>query len=297
MAGACSRWRVVAGAAAALTIAGAAVLAMAEPPRPAKKRPPTPASTSAAGIAVAVLSWSDRPVERAALEVKDTWRRLGEGDRVRTGDSLRTSPDGLACLDFPWMRVTLGPSSVLSVPASVVLSTVLERGRAEFSGQGRDIVKIRVGQSEIRGGGRLVLRRDRGLAAASAFEGAFRVTAAGTTVEIKAGQGTTFRDGAVPEPAGPLPAAPRGLLPGPDPLYVAAGRPVELHWTPAGTAYHVEVLGMQGDDVLLARDASRSPLRLEIPWLGTYRWRVSVLDARGVESQPSSDGYVCVVEK
>lgn len=255
------------------------------------------ASAPVAGVAVATLAWSDRPVERAESPAKDAWRRMSDGDRVRTGDSLRTSPDGVAGLDFPWMAVTLGSSSVLSIPASAVLSTVLERGRAEFSGQGRDIVKIQVGRSEIRGGGRLVLRHEGGRTAATALAGAFRVAAAGKTVEIKAGEGTVVRDDGPPADAFPLPPAPKGLVPGSDPVYVVPGRPRELQWAPAGGSYHVELLGMQSDEVFLSRDVAAPPLRIEIPWLGAYRWRVSARGADGVESRPSADGYVCVVEK
>jgi hypothetical protein len=54
---------------------------------------------------------------------------------------------------------------------------------------------------------------------------------------------------------------------------------------------------MQGDDVLLARDTSAPPLGIEIPWLGSYRWRVFARDPRGMESRPSSDGYLCVVDR
>ena len=49
--------------------------------------------------------------------------------------------------------------------------------------------------------------------------------------------------------------------------------------------------------MLLAREAGAPPLRLEIPWLGTYRWRVSARDARGIESRPSADGLICSVDR
>jgi len=49
--------------------------------------------------------------------------------------------------------------------------------------------------------------------------------------------------------------------------------------------------------VLLARETSGPPLRIDIPWLGIYRWRVFARDASGMESRPSPDGWVCVVEK
>ena len=252
--------------------------------------------SGAAGLTVAKLEWGDRPVERRA-EGEDSWQRLNVGDPLRTGDRLRTSSGGVARLDFPWMAVTLGPSSVLSIPAAKVLSTVLEKGRAEFSGAGRDIVKIHVGKSEIRGGGRLVLWREGERTAVTALGGAFRVSAAGKTVEIKAGQGTSVKGRQPPLVALPLPEAPGGLVPGGDPAYVLSGQAAELHWTPNGTVHHVEVLALQSDDVLLARNVGAPPLTIEIPWLGTYRWRVSARDARGLESPPSADGYVCVVDK
>ena len=143
------------------------------------------------------------------------------------------------------MAVTLGPSTMLTIPSSTVLSTVLEQGRAEFAGPGRDIVKIRVGEGEVRGGGRLVLRRSVGRTSATALEGAFRVRAAGRTVEIKGGEGTVVMDGRPPEAPAPLPAAPRGLQPGKDPVYVRVGQSVDLRWTAAGPSYHVEILALK----------------------------------------------------
>lgn len=260
-------------------------------PVPAPPRPP------GAGIAIGDLAWADGSVERAELPQKSSWRRLSAGDKLRTGDTYRTSEEATVRLEFPWMVVGLSPSTMLTIPASTVLSTVLEQGRAEFAGPGRDIVKIRVGDGEVRGGGRLVLRRSVGRTSASVLEGSFRLRAAGRTVEVKAGEGTVVTDGRPPEPPALLPAPPRGLLPGKDPVYVRSGQPVELRWTEAGPSHHVEILDLREDEVLLAREAVRPPLRLEIPWLGTYRWRVSARDARGVESRPSAEGLVCSVDR
>jgi hypothetical protein len=273
-----------------------AVLALAAA-SPAHAQAPAPPRPRGAGIAIGDLAWVDREVERAELPAKSSWRRLGQGDPLRTGDTFRSSADATARLEFPWMTVTLGPSTMLTIPASTVLSTVLEQGRAEFTGPGRDIVKILVGEGEVRGGGRLVLRRSVGRTSAAALEGAFRVRAAGRTVEIKAGEGTTVVDGRPPEAPAPLPSPPRGLVPGRDPFYVRSGQPVELRWAPAGPSHHVEILALQKDEVLLSREAGAPPLRLELPWLGTYRWRVSARDARGVESRPSAEGLICSVEK
>ena len=274
----------------ALVLAAARAGAQAPAP-PEAPRPP------GAGIAIGALGWAAGDVERAELPQKSSWRRLVAGDRLRTGDTFRTSEDATARLDFPWMTVTLGASTLLTIPSSTVLSTVLEQGRAEFAGPGRDIVKIRVGDGEVRGGGRLVLRRSVGRTSATALEGAFRVRSAGRTVEIKGGQGTVVMDGRPPETPTPLPAAPRGLQPGKDPVYVRAGQPVDLRWTAGGPSHRVEILALQTDEVLLAREVGAPPLRVEIPGLGTYRWRVSTRDARGLESPPSADGLICSVDK
>jgi hypothetical protein len=272
-------------------VAGAPV---ASPEPQAARAAPRPRG---AGIAIGELAWADGSVERAELPAKSTWRRLELGERLRTGDTFRTSERATARLDFPWMAVGLAPSSMLTIPASTVLSTTLEQGRAEFAGPGRDIVKIRVGDAEVRGGGRLVLHRSVGRTSASALEGSFRLRAAGRAVEIKAGEGTVVADGRPPEPPAPLPPAPQGLHPGKDPVYVRSGQPIELRWTAVGPAHHVEVLDLQKDEVLLAREATAPPLRVAIPWPGTFRWRVSARDARGVEGRPSGDGWICSVDE
>ncbi len=279
-------------AAALLAAAAARAGAQVEPPPPAP-RPP------GAGIAIGSLAWASSEVERAELPQKSSWRRLATGDKVRTGDTFRTSEDSTARLEFPWMAVTLSSSTLLTIPSSTVLSTVLELGRAEFAGPGREIVKIRVGDGEVRGGGRLVLRRSVGKTSATALEGAFRVRSAGRTVEIRGGQGTVVMDGRPPEAPAPLPAPPRGLQPGQDPAYVRAGQSVDLRWTPEGAspASRVEILALAADEVVYARDVPAPPVRVAIPWLGTYRWRVSARDARGVESPPSAEGLICSVEK
>ncbi len=288
------RARVSCLASLAAMLVGTAAAAQPQPGGPAPTPAPRPRG---AGIGIGSLAWLDREIERAELPAKTSWQRLREGDTLRTGDSFRTGPLATARFEFPWMAVTLGASTLFTIPSSSVLSTVLEQGRAEFAGPGREIVKIKVGDGEVRGGGRLVLRRSVGRTSAAALEGSFRVRAAGRTVELKGGEGTLIVDGRPPEPPRPLPPAPLGLDPGKDPLYVRAGEPAELRWTAGPTPFHVELLSLDRDQVLLARDVSAPPLRLELPWLGTYRWRVVARDARGVESRPSSEGLICSVDR
>jgi hypothetical protein len=259
---------------------------------------PAPRAASRSGIAIGDLVWTDGEVLRAEPPDKKSWKKVAVGDKLRTGDTLRTTEAAVARIEFPWMKLTLAPASMVSIPASAVLSMVLDQGRAEFSGPGRDIVKIEVGEGEVRGGGRVVLRRSVGRTSVTALDGAFRVRGAGRIVEIKKGQGTFVLDGRPPEPARAIPPPPKGLRPGADVSYVRSGQPVELSWIASGASHHVELLALQGDDdVLLARDVAASPLRLSVPWLGTYRWRVSTRDARDVESPPSADGLICSVER
>lgn len=252
---------------------------------------------------MARLGWADAGVEREDAAGEGGWRRLQPGDSVRTGDRLRTAPDGVARLDFPWMSLTVGPATVLHIPAEVVLSTVLGEGRAEFEGRGRDIVKVRTAEAEIRGAGRIVVRRhqQRTLVMAMAMDGTFSVAASGETVVLRAGEGTTIRDGEPPGPAQPLPEPPGSLRPGSDPVYVPRGQPVTLTWSPAAPASHVQVISLDSGEVLgevlLARDVPRPPYALVIPWPGTYRWRVSSREPDGLEGRPSEAGLICVVEE
>ena len=48
------------------------------------------------------------------------------------------------------------------------------------------------------------------------------------------------------------------------------------------------------DLVLLQRDVDVALARIEIPWHGAFRWRVSARDGRGVEGPPSEEGLIAV---
>ncbi|HEY7514543.1 MAG TPA: hypothetical protein VIC87_08695 [Vicinamibacteria bacterium] len=254
---------------------------------------------SAAGIAVAKLTYVDRVVERESIpNPEGGWRPLKEGDAVRTGDRLRTSPEAVARIQFPWMSVTAGPSTTLHIPASMILSTVLDEGRAEFEAGDREIMKVRTAEAEIRGAGRIVVRRSREktLVMAMALGGTFRVEAKGDVTVLRQGEGTFVRDGKPPAPPVKIPDPPKVLHPGADPVYVRKGEPVVLKFAPSGPAY-VQILPMHGPEVLIARDVASSPATLGIPWEGTYRWRVSSRNDQGFEGLPSEDGVVCVVDR
>jgi hypothetical protein len=250
------------------------------------------------GIAVATLAYAAGPVDRQ-VEGQNGTVRLKPGEFVRTGDRIRTGPESVARLAFPWMSVTASPGTTLHIPSEVILSAVFDEGRAEIAAEGGDILKLRTAEAEIRGAGRVVIRRDsrRQTLVVTAREGTFRVEGAGKAVVLLAGEGTVVRAGAPPSPATRLPPAPSDLVPGQDPVYVVKGQPVSLSWRHAGSTHHLEVLALESNDVLLERDVGVGPEQMTIPWLGTYRWRVAARDAVGLESLPSADGLICVVEK
>jgi len=258
-------------------------------------RPPSPAPQSV-GIPVATLSYVDKLVECESMPTPAGWKPLKEGDAVRTGDRIRTSPEALARLQFPWMSVTAGPSTILHIPASVVLSTVLDEGRAEFEAGTREIVKVRTAEAEIRGAGHIVVRRERQktLVMAMALQGNFKVEARGEVAVLRTGEGTIIHDGQPPAAPLKLPEPPQVLEPGADPVYVRKGERIALRFEPSGPAY-VQILPFQRPEVLIAREATSSPVAVDIPWEGTYRWRVSARDGQGLEGMPSEDGLICVV--
>ncbi len=248
-----------------------------------------------AGIPVARFAYLSESVESSDTSGK--WHGASEGGRFATGDRVRTGRTGLVRLEFPWMSLTAGPSSTVSIPAERILSTVLDEGRVETASEGEDIVKLRTPEAEVRGQGRGIVRRRDGTTWVMAQEGTFRVESKQKTVVLKAGQGARVRAGKAPEAPVPLPAAPRELWPAGDPVYVDSGQPVALRWTSKAPLHRLEVLGLESEEVLLARELPETSLSLVIPWLGTYRWRVYTLDREGLESRPSAEGLVCVVDR
>jgi hypothetical protein len=247
-----------------------------------------------AGIRVARLAYAEGNVERAPY--RGSFKQAPEGSELSTGDRIRTGPGAVARLALPGMTLTVAPSSVVSIPPGIVLSLVLEQGRAEIRSDG-DIVKLRTDESRVRGGGRLVVRRGSGgPTAVAALDGRFTVTAADKDVTLGSGQGTVIEPKSPPTAPRPLAPAPSGLSPGSDALYVRPRQSTPVSWTSPAAAYHVQVLAIDSEDVLLEQDVGSPPARVEIPWLGTFRWRVSSTGRDGLEGLPS-EGVICVVEE
>ena len=266
-------------------LAGAAALALAKPvivPKPPKPR----------RVPVASVEVLQGPVELADATHK--WRPLDARRRLATGERLRTDAGAVALVRLPWMTLLMAPLTELGISNPGVLSTSLESGRLEQNGE-RGIVKLDAGVVRIRGRGHVVVRRDAGGTAVSVFAGAFSVESSGEVLQLVPGTGAVvnvsqpLRAEVLPSTAGPL-------QPGTDPAYVQQGQALDLSWTPAEAPAHVQVVGPD-DRPLLVRDVPGSPLHIEAPELGTYRWRVTLRDARGLEGLPSPYGAFCVVEK
>lgn len=268
-----------------LLLAGGLSLALAKPvivPKPPKPR----------RVPVASVDVVQGPVELADASQK--WRPLDPRKRLATGERVRTDAGAVALVRLPWMTLLMAPLTELGISNPGVLSTSLESGRLEQNGA-RGIVKLDAGPVRIRGRGHVVVRRDAEATAVSVFDGAFSVESSGEVLDLVPGTGAVVGS-SHPLRAEVLPAPAGGLQPGSDPAYVRQGEALDLAWTPAVALAHVQVLGPD-DRPLLVRDVAGSPLHIQVPELGTYRWRVTLRDVRGLEGPPTTYGAFAVVEK
>lgn len=244
-------------------------------------------------LTLARVSLVERNVE---LEKKGAkWQSAVEGGPLDIGEALRTGPDAVARLELPWMALTLSPGSTLRFPDAFLLQATLESGRALVEAPGLDALKIVTGEAEVRGQGRAVVRRQGSTTLVTCLAGRFFVEGSGRVVTLTAGRGSVVNAGGAPGAAQAVPEAPsEGLWPAQDPAYVGPAEPLELRWKGDAPGYQLEVLPMGSDVVLLQRDVQASPARIEVPWEGAFRWRVSARDARGLEGVPSADGLIAV---
>jgi hypothetical protein len=215
---------------------------------------------------------------------------------LRLGERLRTGPEAVARIELPWMAFTVSPAAALLFPDQDILSTVLEQGRLALTAEAREILKVVTPEAEVRGRGRVVVRREGQRTLVTAISGRFTVEGAGQVVVLGPSKGTVVADKGRPLPPVETPDPPRGLKPGNDPIYLAPGAPVDLRASTSSTSNQIEVLPVGSDVVLLQRDVGAPPWKLEVPWPGAFRWRVASRDARGLEGRPSADGPICIDE-
>lgn len=235
-------------------------------------------------------------VEPAAEVSADdaSWQGAVEGAGIPLGETLRLGPDAVARLELPWMALTLSAGARLRFPNARLLSALLEHGRVLVESEPRDSMKVVTKEAEVRGRGRAVVRRSGRTTLVTCLSGRFYVTSARGSVSLAPGQGCAAVAGRRPGVAGAVPAAPSGLWPGRDPVYVERGEPTELRWQGVAPAYQLELLPVGSEVVLLQRDVTVAPARITIPWHGAFRWRVSARNDLGVEGLPSEEGLIAV---
>jgi hypothetical protein len=255
---------------------------------------PDPARAAEAGIPVARVAVVGPHVERQASG--RGWEPLTDGAAFRTGDRLRCSQDSLARVDFPWTTILVSPGTLVELPASRVLSVRLENGRLEQRATAGDIIKVRTAEGLVEGRGYLIVWRREGVTAVTSRAGRFRARAAGRTLALEPGSATLIESGKPPQGPRTPPPAPRGLVPGADPLYVSRGDLASLSWVATAPTSHIEVAVVGSEQPLIHLEAEASPQTVRIPWPGTYRWRVSGRDETGIEGLPSRDGLICVID-
>ncbi len=243
-------------------------------------------------LALARLSLVERRVELG--RGGESWQEAVEGQQVSLGEAVRLGEEAVARLELPWMTITISSGAALRFPDQLLLSAVLEQGRALIEAERHETLKLVTDEAEVRGRGRAIVRRRGRMTLVSCLAGSFRVATTAGSVPLAAGQGTVVRSGRSPGAPEALPAAPGGLWPGQDPVYVAVGRPLALRWRGAAAGYQLELLPVGADVVLMQRDVGAPPLQIEVPWDGAFRWRVSARDDRGLEGLPSQEGLIAV---
>jgi len=244
-------------------------------------------------LALAKLSLVERKVELGKKDAK--WQNAVEGGPLSIGEALRTGPDAVARLELPWMALTLSPGSTLRFPDAFLLQATLEAGRALVEAPKLDALKLVTDEAEVRGQGRAVVRRQGKSTLVTCLAGRFLVEAASSVVTLTAGQGTVVAAGKAPSaPQAVLAPPTEGLWPALDPVFVAPAEALELRWKGSAPSYQLEVLPVGSDVVLVQRDVTAPPVKIEVPWEGAFRWRVSARDARGLEGLPSADGLIAV---
>ncbi len=238
------------------------------------------------------LSYAEPGAELAAGGA--AWRQVPEGVEISTGDAVRVGGGAVARIELPWMALTLTSGARLRFSDGLLLAAFLESGRVLAEAETSEVMKLVAGDSEIRGRGRLIVRREGHTALVSCLAGRFRIVSPAGAVSLETGVGSIVRSGRAPSAPTPIPEAPDGLWPGDDPLYVTRRELLELRWRGVASRYDVELLPVGAEIVLLHREVDRPTLEIGIPWVGAFRWRVSARDGNGLEGAPSREGLIAV---
>jgi hypothetical protein len=271
----------------ALLLAGAAT-APAQTAKGKATATPTPAA-----LEVARMGFVEGGVE--VRRPGGAWTRAAENQPLLMGDRVRTLRGGTARLEFPWTAIAVGDDSELALQDNRVLTLKLERGRLDIDPE-QTLLRVVTEEAAISGSGRTLVRREGTSTFVGSYNGGAEVEGKGVTVRLGINKGTLTKAGSAPGEAQPLGPAPRVVSPSTDPPYVRPGDPVRLKWKGPEPAYHLEVLSIDSDVPVISLDIDAGEFELRLNWLGMFRWRVAGRTGP-VESQPSGEGLICVVEK
>ena len=222
------------------------------------------------------------------------WRPAPEQQTLAVGDRVRTPAGSSARLEFPWTMVTLGDQSLIALEGDPTLSVRLEAGRIDMDPEA-ELIRLVTKEAAVSGAGRTILRREGETTFVVSLVGGAEVEAAGKTVRLGVGRSVLVGREGPGEPAVQTPG-PRVVFPGADPLYVRPNDAVRLEWTGASPGYLLEVLPLDSETPVISLDVAGTTREIRLPWLGTFRWRVTGRQG-AIETQSSGEGLICVVEK
>ena len=262
----------------------------AQPPKSRTRATPDPAPQR---VEVARMGFVEGEVE--IQQPGGAWRKAAEEQSLAIGDRVRTLPGSTARLEFPWTAIAVGDGSEVALQNQRVLTLRLETGRIDIDPE-QTLLQVVTAEATVSGSGRTLVRREGGATFVGSYNGGANVEAKGAIVRLGVNKGTVVKtDGPPAEPLAMGPA-PKIIAPGADPRYVKVAEAVRLKWKGPETAYHLEVLSIDSDVPVVSIDISALEYELRLPWLGTFRWRVAGRTGP-VESEPSGEGLICVVEK
>jgi len=257
------------------------------------------------------------------------WRPASEGDVLLERDALRTAQSASARLRFDDdATVTLSEDSLVFIRRSAPATSPVPRkeieielgqadietapakpGAAGHQGEaGSDAIEVVVAGARSlasAAGGRMLSTRSRRATGDTAqfmvFTGKSTVSAAGASIEVPAGSGTSVPPKAKPGPVEPLLRAPSGLRPE-DEEELAKSNP-ELSWNtvPGAAHYTVEVCrdAVCGALVDRIQNVIQSPLLLPTDresLAGTLYWRVTAVAPSGLDGFPSATSRFSAVD-
>lgn len=261
-------------------------------PKPTTTPPGQPAP-SPAPVEVARILSAEGTVE--IQRAGGPWIRAAENQALSIGDRVRTQRGATAHLEFPWTAIAMGDASEVSLQKSRVLTLQLVSGRLDIDPE-QALLRVVTAEAAVSGSGRTLVRRQGTTTFVGSYNGGADVEAGGAIVRLGVNKGALINGASPPGEALALPSPPRIVSPSADPRYVRSGEVVRLIWTGREASYHLEVLPIDSDVPVVSLDLEAHEFDLRLNWLGTFRWRVSGRTG-SVETQPSGEGLICVVEK